>query len=52
MRSRLRKIGYTEDIGSLSAFKAEAFCIISQEIDKIQEQDAKRRASKKPARKR
>lgn len=46
-RSRLRKLGYGADFGSISCVKAEAFALISCEIDAIQEEEAKKRAKRR-----
>ena len=46
LRQRLTKLGYTTDIGQLSAWKAEAFGIISIQIDQLKA-EAVKKASKK-----
>lgn len=40
-RKRLAKLGYTSSISELSAFKAEVYGIIDQEIDSCQQQEMK-----------
>lgn len=46
-RERLAKIGYSEDFSELDCIRAEAFLIISTEIDKEMEKMAKRKAGKR-----
>ena len=48
-RKRLAEIGYTSDIGQPSAWKAEAFGLISIQIDSLKA-EAMKKATKKKAR--
>jgi len=45
-RTRLKELGYTDSIENLDVITAEAFLIISVEIDKIRNEDAKKRNSR------
>lgn len=40
-RKRLAKLGYTSPIGELSAFHADVYAIIDQEIDACQQREMK-----------
>lgn len=40
-RKRLAKLGYTTNLGELSAFKAEIFGIIDVQLDKCQAEQAR-----------
>lgn len=42
-RLRLKKLGYTDSIENLDCITAEAFNVISQEIDKIEEAESKKK---------
>lgn len=46
-RKRLAKLGFTSDIGKLSAWKAEAFVIIDTELDECQRRDMMNKVAKK-----
>lgn len=40
-RKRLAKLGYTSNVGELSAVKAEIFSVIDVEIDKCQSESSR-----------
>ena len=40
-RKRLAKLGYTSPLGELSAFRADVYAIIDQEIDACQQREMK-----------
>jgi hypothetical protein len=42
-RMRLKKLGFTDSIENIDCITAEAFNIISIEIDKIHDEESKRR---------
>jgi hypothetical protein len=41
-RKRLAKLGFTSPLSELSVMKAEAFCMIDQEIDDLTSKEAKK----------
>lgn len=45
-RARLRKLGLVENLDALDCIRADAFLVISEEIDKHDEQKAKASAAK------
>ena len=45
-RQRLAKLGYRNSLDEISAFKAEAFVLISSVIDEEQDKAMKRKARK------
>lgn len=46
-RQRLAKLGYTSDISKLPTWKAEAFCLIGSEVDRLQSEDMKQKHNKR-----
>lgn len=40
-RQKLAKLGFVSDLSKLSAEKAEAFCLISSEVERLQNEDMK-----------
>lgn len=46
-RKRLAKLGFTSDISSVSALKAEIFGIIDVELDKCQAEDMRSKHGRK-----
>lgn len=48
-RSRLRKLGFVQDLSDLDQVTADAFIAISVEVDKLEEADAKKREAKSRA---
>lgn len=46
-RLRLAKIGYTSDMRNLSVTKGEAFLFISQELDRLESEEMKRKAKRR-----
>lgn len=42
-RKRLADLGFTSDLSSLDCVKAEAFIVISQELDRLQAEEYKRK---------
>jgi hypothetical protein len=45
-RMKLRRVGYTEDIGSLDAMTAEIFSFIADEIEGLEKEAAERRSKR------
>lgn len=46
-RMRLYKLGFFEPLENLDCIKAEIFCFIGAEIDKIREEDLKKKTKKR-----
>ena len=42
-RAKLRRLGFTESLSELDAFTGELFCFISDEIDKLESEEAEKR---------
>jgi len=40
-RQRLAKLGFVSNLSDLPAWKAEAFCLIGSEVDRLQNEDFK-----------
>jgi hypothetical protein len=47
MRKRLAKLGYSSEFESLSCWKAEAFMYISQELDRLEAAEMKKRSKRR-----
>ena len=46
MRLRLAKIGFQSNLSDLPGWKAEGFCLISSEIDRLQADELKKHKAK------
>jgi len=51
-RLRLHKLGYVSDVESLSVFKVDAFCMISAEIDRLNDEEMKKKQKKAKSKRR